>query len=219
MDPREANFDQWLDAQLRAVPVPDDLLPRLQQIPAADGHSLSAALRAVPIPAGLIERLLAIPLQDNDDLDAALRAVPMPAGFAWRLRRIPARNVQLRWASLALAASLLITVGLSYLSALGLYLVGTEAPQAIAQNPRMPEEPNILAPVPLPAPSPNAVVHDAPAIQRPAQPPVIDPPPKIDVPLATFGTPRISWPPRPGIFPKAGAGRCANRRPARLTRF
>ena len=76
------NPDPNLDAQLRAVPLPEGLVERLRQTALADDDGLDAALREVPLPAGLLDRLRGIPLADDADLDATLRDVPVPAGLA-----------------------------------------------------------------------------------------------------------------------------------------
>jgi hypothetical protein len=52
--------DPWLDARLRNVPLPVNLLARLQEIGTAETHEMDRALRNVPVPAGLIDRLRGI---------------------------------------------------------------------------------------------------------------------------------------------------------------
>ena len=81
--------DPNLDAQLRAVPLPEGLVERLRQTALADDDGLDAALRELPLPAGLLDRLRGIPLADDEDLDDTLRDVPVPAGLAKRLQSIP----------------------------------------------------------------------------------------------------------------------------------
>ena len=85
LDP-EPYSDAWLDAQLRAVPVPDDLVDRLRRT-----------------------------LWSSDvELDERLRLVPTPIGLLPRLERIARRRQALeRFQRLALAASLLIALGLA----------------------------------------------------------------------------------------------------------
>lgn len=131
---------EWLDDELRRVPVPEGMLARLRQI-AAGGtdDELDAQLAAVPLPAGLVERLQAVVAESQ--IDEALVDVPLPVGFASRLsdavdrevlaeelndvplpqrllerlRSIPLRRPA-RWATpLALAASLLLLLGGGYL--------------------------------------------------------------------------------------------------------
>ncbi|HEX3724926.1 MAG TPA: hypothetical protein VHV08_01735 [Pirellulales bacterium] len=77
-------FHDWLDAQLRNVPLPANLLARLAQ----NGPQTSA---------------------EDARLDAALRNVPLPPGFEARLSRIARRS---RGRQLALAASVVVAAGL-----------------------------------------------------------------------------------------------------------
>ncbi len=83
----DPNSDLWLDDQLRDVPVPDGLLDRLGRIAAMSDAELDAALRDVPLPEGLLLRL-------RHTVEVRLRLM--------RLRH------------LALAASLMLAVGLWY---------------------------------------------------------------------------------------------------------
>lgn len=77
-------FDEWLDAQLRNVPVPRDLHARL-----------SATRRP-----------------SDEELDAALCDVPVPPHLERHLRRIAQHNRRISvWRSLAVAASVLIALG------------------------------------------------------------------------------------------------------------
>jgi Ca-activated chloride channel homolog len=85
-------FDNWIDAQLRNVPLPPDLLARLAE---------------------------AGPVRDTADadarLDAALRDVPVPGYLESRLRRIARRRSARLWRHVALAASLFLMVSLGAL--------------------------------------------------------------------------------------------------------
>ena len=80
----EFRFDEWLNAQLRNVPVPRDL------------HARLAASRP----------------RSDDELDATLRDVPVPPHLERHLRRIAWRGRRpSMWGTLALAASVLIVLG------------------------------------------------------------------------------------------------------------
>jgi Ca-activated chloride channel family protein len=87
MQPHDPYNDAWIDAQLRAVAVPDDLVDRLrEQLWSSDAM-----------------------------IDERLRAVPLPLGMARRLRRITRRgNAFERLYRVALAATLLIALGAYY---------------------------------------------------------------------------------------------------------
>ena len=82
-------FENWMDAQLRNVPLPPDLLSRLAE---------------------------AGPTRDTADadarLDAALRDVAVPGYLESRLRRIARRRATPLWRHVALAASLFLVVSL-----------------------------------------------------------------------------------------------------------
>lgn len=95
------NSDVWLDDQLRDVPVPDGLLDRLGRIAAMSDAELDAALRDVPLPQGLLLRL-------RHTVEVRLRLM--------RLRQ------------LALAASLMLAVGLWY-GGLVLSMVASSRPE------------------------------------------------------------------------------------------
>ncbi len=77
---------------------------------------LNERLRSVSLPVGLLERLRRVATASDAELDAALRDVPVPAGLHWRLERAARPRLSFaRLADMALAASLLIAIGLSYL--------------------------------------------------------------------------------------------------------
>lgn len=91
MQPHDPYNDAWIDAQLRAVPVPDDL----------------------------VERLRTAIWSADEEIDDRLRAVPTPIGMLRRLERIARRRSPLeRLHRLALAATLLITLGTCYFASL-----------------------------------------------------------------------------------------------------
>ena len=104
------DFDDWVDAQLRNVPVPPDLHARLKAIRPA--RELS-----------------------DEQLDEGLRAVPVPPGLGGRLRAIARRGRRRSiWAALSLAASLLVAAGTAYLT-LGSSDDPKQPPQ-VAQQPK-----------------------------------------------------------------------------------
>ena len=85
----DSESHDWLDAELRNVPLPNNLLARLSQ----------AGPRLAP---------------SDERLDAALRAVDVPIDLESRLRRIarPRYRPTPTWQRLALAASVFVIVGL-----------------------------------------------------------------------------------------------------------
>jgi Ca-activated chloride channel family protein len=95
-------FDDWIDAQLRNVPLPPNLLARLAE--------------SGPGPSKL-----------DAEIDAALCDVPVPPHLESRLRRITRRNGPPFWRKFGLAASVLVMIGLgatAYVS----FLAGTVGP-------------------------------------------------------------------------------------------
>ena len=98
-------------------------------------EGLDDALRGVALPAGLLGRLQQIALRTDTELDADLRHVPLPAEFFPRLERIAlARRTAPRIAQLAVAASLFIAVGISYLGSLASFLIYAYQPNPTAQT-------------------------------------------------------------------------------------
>jgi Ca-activated chloride channel family protein len=131
----------WLDAELRRVPVPEGLVPKLREVAAdevfvdqsderlnarlgevalptdllagltrtiADAQ-LDERVADVAVPAGLVHRLQQV--IDDAVLDEHVADVPSPHGFVSRLRSAVSPGPLRR---LALAASLLIVVGVGY---------------------------------------------------------------------------------------------------------
>lgn len=105
-------FPESLDAQLRQVPVPTELLVRLRGIATWNDAELDHQLRAVPVPAGLVARVQQAVADEH--LDERLRAVPLPAHVLPRVRQVSARRRRSPWVQWALAASLLLVVGTGY---------------------------------------------------------------------------------------------------------
>ncbi|MEX0677516.1 MAG: VWA domain-containing protein [Pirellulales bacterium] len=100
-------FDEWMDAQLRNVPVPSDLHARL-----AAGRPPS-----------------------DDELDALLRDVPVPPQLERHLRRIAWRGrTSSVWGSLALAASVLIVLGTGAYLAIFSGAIAPDAPMVASQS-------------------------------------------------------------------------------------
>jgi Ca-activated chloride channel family protein len=91
----EFGFDDWIDAQLRNVPLPPNLLARLAEAGPGKGA-------------------------EDAQVETALRDVAVPLDLESRLRRIarPRRSRSV-WRQVALAASLLIAVGLGGIGYLG----------------------------------------------------------------------------------------------------
>lgn len=134
----------WIDQQLRQVPLPEGLLERLRAAGRMTDGDVDEALVDVPLPAGLVERLTLI--VDDELLDARIADVHVPAGLLddllfvpyedrlndvtvpadllLELRRIPPRpRRRLSALQVALAASLLLMITAGYaLSMSGLVL-------------------------------------------------------------------------------------------------
>ena len=113
-----SSSDFILDAQLRAIPLPEGFAARLRAVALADDDGLDAALAGVGLPENLLQRLRHIPLADDEGLDATLRNVPVPSRLvaAWR-RRAKQQDRLMRLSRLAMAVSLVIALSLSYFSA------------------------------------------------------------------------------------------------------
>jgi len=91
-NPHDDHSDQpskgWFEAELRNVPLPDDLSARLKGIAAASDETIDATLREVPLPAGLLAQLKSVPA--DVEFDHRLRDVAMPANLSARLHAIAA---------------------------------------------------------------------------------------------------------------------------------
>ncbi len=124
--------DFKLDALLRAVTVPSDLLERLLAAPYADDAGLDAVVCDVELPEGLLKYLAAIPLANDEVLDEALRNVPVPTELETSFRRSASRasrhrsgphrklgriNRAMRINRMAMATSLIVAIALSLGSA------------------------------------------------------------------------------------------------------
>jgi hypothetical protein len=114
--------DAWIDDELKNVAVPGVVLQKLHAIASLDDGELDRALCDVVPSAELLERLRSIGSLDENDLNDELRHVALPVTLAERLRQIPLA-MQRRVAGgmfvrrLAIAASLLIAMGVGYLAA------------------------------------------------------------------------------------------------------
>lgn len=78
----------WFEAELRNVPLPEDLAARLKGIAAANDETIDATLREVMIPAGLMTSLKSVPA--DMEFDRRLRDVPVPASLSAKLHAISA---------------------------------------------------------------------------------------------------------------------------------
>jgi len=108
----EAFDDNWIDDQLRSVPVPPELLARLGEIAAFGDRELDRALCDVPLPTKLLARLHAIGSLTDTDIDDDARHVSLPTGVVPRLRRSVRHQAwQTRLAQLAVAACLAFIIG------------------------------------------------------------------------------------------------------------
>ncbi len=101
--------DNWLDDQLRDVPLPAELLPRLREIATIGDREIDSLLRDVSLPSGLADRLHAIGSLTDTDLDDDARHVAIPPQVVPRLRRTVRREARYsQLARLAIAATLLL---------------------------------------------------------------------------------------------------------------
>jgi hypothetical protein len=114
--------DAWIDDALKNVAVPGVVIEKLHAIASLDDAELDRALCDVSPRAELLVRLRSIGSLDDDDLNDELRHVVLPAALAERLRKIPLAihrgvlgGVFVR--RLAIAASLLIAMGVGYIAA------------------------------------------------------------------------------------------------------
>jgi Ca-activated chloride channel family protein len=104
--------DNWIDEQLRSVPLPPELLARLGQVASLGDGELDHALCDVALPPALLDRLHAIGSLTDTDIDDDARHVALPAGVVPRLHRSVWRQAwQARLAHLAVAASLAFAIG------------------------------------------------------------------------------------------------------------
>ncbi len=80
----------------------------------------------MPLPEGFLERLQQTAPWSDAELDMELAFVPVPPGVLSRLCRLTRRpQPQRRWERLALAASLMLAVGLSYAGVVATHLAVT----------------------------------------------------------------------------------------------
>ncbi len=122
--------DSQLDARLREVPLPEDLLSRLRATAVPDADELDQTLREVPLPHDYLRRLHS--RVDELVIDDMLVNVSVPAGFLAKLRVIPESRARAPWRRMALAASLLLCVGGLYGMTL-ISLIDAVRPQAAVE--------------------------------------------------------------------------------------
>ena len=129
-------FDDWIDAQLRNVPVPPDLLPRIaDDISKANagntepGDTVTGISQTVvPPPVGAatpvdttVRLYPHFPTSADSRLDTVLRNVPVPSYLEARLRRIARqRRTPPTWLRVGLAASVFVALGLGAAGYVGL---------------------------------------------------------------------------------------------------
>ena len=142
----EHSFDDWMDAQLRNVPLPANLLARL----------------SVNGPSAV----------DVAQLDVALRAVPVPPNLEDRLRRIPRRHSPPPfWRQVGMAASVFLMIGVGAIGTVA-YVGGAfdDAPRVATRQATPLRRISRCWPRPRPSrPLPQ------PKIQRPAPEPEVEP--------------------------------------------
>jgi Mg-chelatase subunit ChlD len=120
--------DSKLDAELREVPLPEDLLARLRTTSMPDDGEIDRALRETALPNEFLRRLRT--RVDDLIIDDAVRDVAVPAGLLEKLRVIPESREVAPWRRMALAASLLLIIGGLYGLAL-VSLVNARRPQVV----------------------------------------------------------------------------------------
>jgi Ca-activated chloride channel homolog len=104
--------DLWIDEQLRDVPLPAELLPRLREIAALGDREIDHLLSDVAMPPGLADRLHAIGSLTDTDIDDDARHVAVPPTLVPRLRRDVRHQAHYsQLARLAIAATLLVALG------------------------------------------------------------------------------------------------------------
>ena len=104
--------DLWIDQQLREVPLPAELLPRLREIAALGDREIDHLLSDVAMPPGLADRLHAIGSLTDTDIDDDARHVAVPPTLVPRLRRAVRHQAHYsQLARLAIAATLLVALG------------------------------------------------------------------------------------------------------------
>jgi Ca-activated chloride channel family protein len=120
MSTSDPHSDAWLDAELRDVSVPSGLLGRLHEV-ADETVEMS-----------------------DEEIDAALRSVPMPVELRRRLEKMGRRMSQWAWISrIAVAASLLLAVGVATLGILVALAVFPRAGSTLVTNVTPKESPQV----------------------------------------------------------------------------
>jgi len=120
------DFDDWIDAQLRNVPVPRHLHARIRKAGAGDRENPAAPRAQQPS---------ADDLADDSRLDGLLRDVEIPAGLHQRLRAIPREDRWPRGYWAAAASILILLSGGAYWS---LRTGSPAAPEQVAVAPASP---------------------------------------------------------------------------------
>ncbi len=113
----DSSKDTWLDGQLRDVPVPEDLQPRLRGVSDWADEHIDASLGDVPVLERLAMTLTGI--VDDERVDRALCDIVLPRGLEDRLRRIPWRVSRRNRARRTFtAAAFWLTISASYVIAM-----------------------------------------------------------------------------------------------------
>jgi hypothetical protein len=124
--------DSKLDAKLREVSLPENLLARLRTASVPDAGELDQALRAVPLPNDFQQRLRT--QVDALIIDDLLRDVVVPASLRAKLRVTPQTHERAPLRRMALAASLLLIVGGLYGLILGSLINAVRLNTAVAES-------------------------------------------------------------------------------------
>src|SRR5690606_8364295 len=149
-------FDDWMDDQLRNVPVPRDLDARLRDIAGPSAGREIARLQLAP---------------SDGRIDRTLRSVEIPRGLPGRLRAIARPRILTAWRRVprdmwAAAASVLIFAGAG--ATLALWNMEPAAP-TVAQQPEAPRaaQPPVQPLVESPAERQAESRRPAPKLQKP----------------------------------------------------
>lgn len=175
--------DNWIDAELRHVPLPPGLVERLRAASQLTDDDIDTWLGEVAVPVGLVAQLREIVADEALDLrlcavdtpvglldelqaiptDEALRDVPVPEELLVELRRIPPRPWRWSPAQIALAASLMLLVTGAYVSSVvGWMMSAYNSANGITATVLMLPEPGVELTSAVSAPVSLAIDDEAP---------------------------------------------------------
>lgn len=123
--------DRRLDEQLLDVPLPDGMLGRLREGSAFSDKQIDRRLGDVPVQASLLNRWKQV--AEDEWIDNRLRDVPLSLVVLPRCRIESRRLSRIRWARMAIAASLMMLLGSAFMVSIGGMLVSLRR-QPMEQN-------------------------------------------------------------------------------------